>query len=103
MKKAEDFEIDFKINDKEKYKDYLNVFRLKERYNFHKATVIELIDKKCRYSNSQIQEYAKFLKQNPQQLKEDIFEKFIFEKDFDLSKRPLAKLTRDIAEELGII
>jgi len=103
IKKKEDFELDFKINDKEKYREYINVFHLKERYNFHKTNVIEFIDKKSRYSDSQIQELADFIKQNPQQLKEDIFGKFIFDKDFDLSKRPLAKLTRDIAEELGLI
>jgi len=88
------------------YKDYIEVFRLNERYRFHRYRVIEMIDKRKRYPDSRIQELANLTGQTPMQVKKDLFGEYLFEndtKDQDLSKRPLAKLTHDIAEELGLI
>ena len=85
----------------EKYKDYIEVFRLNERYRFHRYRVIEMIDKRKRYPDSRIQELAQLTGQTPMQVKKDLFGEYLY--DDDLSKRPLSKLTRDIAEELGLI
>lgn len=83
------------------YKDYIEVFRLNERYRFHRYRVIEMIDKRKRYPDSRIQELAQLTGQTPMQVKKDLFGEYLY--DDDLSKRPLSKLTRDIAEELGLI
>jgi|GEM_PF-738747 len=107
IEKQDDVEVYLKEYASEpKYKDYIEVFRLNERYRFHRYRVIEMIDKRKRYPDSRIQELANLTGQTPMQVKKDLFGEYLFEndpKDQDLSKRPLAKLTRDIAEELGLI
>ena len=107
IEKQDDVEIYLKEYASEPtYKDYIEVFRLNERYRFHRYRVIEMIDKRKRYPDSRIQELAQLTGQTPMQVKKDLFGEYLFEndpKDQDLSKRPLAKLTRDIAEELGLI
>ncbi|MBK9498362.1 MAG: hypothetical protein IPO06_03090 [Leptospiraceae bacterium] len=79
-----------------------------DRYAFHRYRVIEMIDKRKRYPDSRIQELAQLTGQTPMQVKKDLFGEYLFEKadgqkELDLSKRPLSKITRDIAEELGLI
>ena len=60
-----------------------------------------MIDKRKRYPESRIQELAQLTGQTPMQVKKDLFGEYLY--DDDLSKRPLSKLTCDIAEELGLI
>lgn len=83
------------------YTKYLEVFRLNDRYAFHKYRVIEMIDKRKRYPDSRIKELAELTNQSPAQVKKDLFGEYLYNDDF--SKRPLSKLTHDIAEELGLI
>lgn len=84
-----------------KYDSYIEVFRLNDRYAFHRYRVIEMIDKRKRYPDSRIQELANLTGQTPMQVKKDLFGEYLY--DDDLSKRPLSQLTHDIAEELGLI
>ncbi len=83
------------------YKNYIELFRLNERYEFHRNRVIEMINKRKQYPDSRIKELADLTKQTVGQVKKDLFGEYLF--DDDLSNRPLAKLTLDIAEELGLI
>jgi hypothetical protein len=83
------------------YNTYINVLKLNDRYAFHRYHVIEMIDKRKRYPDSRIQELAQLTEQTTMQVKKDLFGEYLH--DDDLSKRPLAKLTRDIAEELGLV
>jgi len=83
------------------FDDYIKIFNLNERYSFHKYKVIEMINKRNRYPDTRIQELANITNQSFDRVKMDLFGEYLF--DDDLSKFPLSKLTKDIAEELGLI
>ncbi len=97
-----DFELDFEIDrDSNEYENYLRVFKLRSRYVFHKREVLQLIRKRRSYSDSQIAEIARLTKRTTQEIKRDIFGTELFE-DYQDS-RPLTKLKRDIAVDIGIV
>lgn len=103
IEKIEDIEIFLKEYDtNQKYKKYIEVFRLDERYRYHRNRVIEMIDKRKRYPDSRIRELATQTNQTFAQVKKDLFGDYWI-KEEDFHKRPLSKLTHDIAEELGLI
>lgn len=77
----------------------IELFKLEELYKQHKDIVLELLIKKAYYPESYIQELSDF-----GFTKDEIY-RYIFSnysQDNDLHKRPLSKLTKDIAEELGL-
>jgi len=90
----EDFSLD--------YKEYIDGFMLNERYEYHKYKVIEMINKRKEYPNSRIKELAILTQKTEEEVKQDLFGKYLFEDD-DLHKRPLSKLVKDISNELGLI
>ncbi|MBK8397721.1 MAG: hypothetical protein IPL26_21110 [Leptospiraceae bacterium] len=104
-----DFDIKFAFysSDEEKntkIRNNISTFKLEDQYRHNKDSVSELIRKKIITSGTYLD---MLLKQYPDifQSKEELY-RFVFgnypeAKDFH--KRPLSKLTRDIAEELGLI
>jgi len=88
-----DIEIDIPIANK-------RIFQLERLYQEHTDIVIELILKHLHYPDSYINELSKF-GYNKEQIYRFVFSNYLEENEF--SKRPLAKLTRDIAEELGLL
>ncbi len=109
------FDIDLVENKSEKSNDIkkkieraennIRVFRLKEVYNQHKDYAMEIYKKSIMYSDEYLEslfkQYEGTLFKNMEQLKGMIFGNYISEDE--IQNRPLAKLTRDIAEELGLI
>ncbi len=95
------------IADKALIKDKGNVdiFQLKEVYNQHKDYVVDIIQKNIVYNDDYIESLFKqfegTLFRNKEDLMRFILGNYISEED--LGKRPLAKLTRDISEELGLL
>ncbi len=78
----------------------IDIFKLKELYSQHKDEVLELLIKKAYYPESYIQELERF------GFNQDEIYRYLFcnySQDDDLHKRPLSKLTKDIAKELGLI
>lgn len=87
------------------HKEYIKRLNLQGRYNFHKDISFELIDKRKRYSDSQIQEIItlfgeKNIEINEIQLKKEIFGSVIFEED---SNTQFEKYKKDIAKQLDIL
>jgi len=83
---------------------HLKLFKLEELYNTHLDHVAELIFKsKIKYGKG----FRKVLKNFPKlNLTDSDIDRFVlgsYSKDEDLHKRPLSKLYRDIAKELGLI
>lgn len=80
----------------------VETFRLKELYATHKDYVQEIIKTAYVYNETRILELYEStgLFKNEEEIKRLVFGNYT-EID-DLSKRPLAKLTRDICEEFGI-
>jgi hypothetical protein len=99
----EDIDLLLVENFSNEYSKYSEVFQLENRYKAHKNLVIEMLNKRKKYPDSRIQELADLTRQTFGQVKQDLFGEYLFEDDFDLSKKPLSKLTHDIAEELGLI
>ncbi len=90
-----------KITLERKYEKNNEYFQLETIYQNHRDIVIELILKEINYPKSYIGE----LKKNSFGTEEEIY-RFIFSNYLstdDLHKRPLSKITRDIAEELKIL
>jgi hypothetical protein len=96
-----------KIADKAliKEKGNVSIFQLKEVYNQHKDYVVDIIQKNIVYSDDYIeslfQQFEGTLFKNKEDVMRFILGNYISEED--LGKRPLAKLTRDISEELGLL
>ena len=99
-KEIDDFELCL-VDQSRQYKNYINLFQLNERYKSHKNIVLDMIQKREVYPDSKILELAKLTKQSVEKVKQDLFGTEIYSKD--LIKKPLSKLTQDIAVELGLI
>lgn len=91
-----DFEINFD-DARSVFKDYIAIFKLEERYRFHKNIALEVLNKRQDYSDSQIKEISKILAKTEDEIKKDIFGKEIFE-DKSPHEKPFTKLKRDIYE-----
>ena len=76
------------------------IFQLERLYQEHTDIVIELILKHLHYPQSYIEELSSF-GYNKEEIYRFIFSNYLNEEN--LSKRPLSKLTRDIAEELNLL
>lgn len=100
IEKEEDLLLLLKEDYSDKYKEYLEILKLDDRYEYHKYKVIELIKKRRDYPDSRIKELSLITQKTEQEVKQDLFGKYLKE---DLHKRPLSKLVRDISKELGLI
>lgn len=89
----------------QKIQHNIDDLKLVERYQNHKDYALELIHKNIVYNedyiNSLYQQYEGILFKNREDVLRLISSNYIEEQD--LGKRPLAKLTRDIAGQLGLI
>lgn len=97
-----DYILDFSYSkNQNEYEKYIDTFKLKGRYIFHKDEVIGLLKKKERYSASQLDEISSIVKISSEQIKKDIFGKELFESNIqDMS---MAKFKQDIAKDIGLI
>ncbi len=91
------------------YGEFIRCFKLEGRYQFHKKTALDLIDKRKSYPDKHIYDMVKVLstsndpieeKKLFDMLKRDIYGKEVF--DGEIKDVPLTKLKRDIAENIGI-
>ncbi|WP_180361815.1 hypothetical protein [Paenibacillus sp. BGI2013] len=89
---------------KQKVNNNLEVFKIKELYNHHKDYVLDLIKIRISYSDSQIDElfrqYSGILFASREDVIQMITSNYVVPEELD--KRVLAKLTRDICEELNL-
>lgn len=100
IKKIEDYSVHFgDLNYNKNIEDYIKMFKLEGRYEFHKKVSFDMIDKRKIYSDSQINEIAVLLKRDINSIKEDIFGKECFES----KNEPFEKYKQDIARQLGLI
>ena len=74
------------------YREYVNFFKLEDRYNFHKNEALRLECLKKKYSPSQIRIIARCLRRRETEVREDIFNRRFLESNH----RCFAKFTRDI-------
>jgi len=79
--------------------EFIGIFKLQNRYKYHKSISYNMLQKRKIYSDSQIKEIAKLLKRDEQSIKEDLFGKECFHSN----NEPFEKYKQDIAEQLGLI
>ncbi len=100
-KNRENYRLDFEISDKA-YDKYITVFRLLDRYNYHRQLALEILDLKERYSEEKRKEISEMLSKRfdsttqslytETQVKEDIFHLDIAQDDC------FSKLRKDMME-----
>jgi len=91
-----------RIEDKIKLEEYENLFEITAKHKIHEDFIQEIVWK----SNVYTQDYKTQLKNLLHQLSDEDFQRFIlgnYSKKDEIFNRPLAKLTHDIAEELGLL
>jgi len=99
---ARDFDLLLKEDFTDVYEKYIDVLELDGRYAYHKYKVIEMISKRKAYPDSRIRELADLTQKTEEEVKQDLFGEYLF-KDDNLHKRSFSKLTKDIAQELGLL
>ena len=105
--KTEDIKLEIKYKSENKTaeqlaKNSIDVFKLEDLYNNHKDIALEILQKQYMYSVDYLEtlfkQYEGTLFKNMEQLKGIIFGNYI--SDDEIHKRPLAKFTKDILEDL---
>jgi hypothetical protein len=81
-----------KVNAHGVYGSYAKLFRLEERYEYHKGEALRLLDLKRKYPMSNIRQIARLMHKTADEVKEDIFG-LHFSKD---NHRCFDKLKRDM-------
>lgn len=97
-----DFRIEFD-NHLRGEEQFLDIFKIKGRYYFHKREALNLILKRQIYSDSNIREISEALMftRDEATIKKDLFGSSIFNPEEH--NQPLAKYKKDIARKIGII
>jgi hypothetical protein len=82
--------------------EYIELFNIPARYSFHMKEALKLILKFQKYPKSYIKEIERTLKKSisGQTIEKDLFGEDLYEKS---SNKPLSKLRRDIAKQIGLI
>jgi len=80
-------------------KEFIDIFDLQGRYEYHKNICFDLIDKRKKYPDKEISNIATLIKRDVFTVKKDIFGLEIFES----TNAPFEKYKQDIAEQLGIV
>jgi hypothetical protein len=73
MKNRDAYELDFECHADKSYRKYVKIFRLKERYNYHKVEALRLKDLKMRYPATNVANIASMLGLTFDEVNEDIF------------------------------
>ncbi|WP_145335716.1 hypothetical protein [Paenibacillus xylanexedens] len=106
---GDEFDLEFKCNTldsklESRLRNSAEVFKLNELYNMHKEYIVELIKKSVMYPDSKIDELFHQYQGKLFTSRIDVIQTLLsnYVQDKHLDKRILAKLSRDISEELGI-
>lgn len=101
-KKLTDFRVEFDSHLRGE-EQFLDIFKIKGRYYFHKKEALNIILKRQIYSDSNIKEISEVLKftRDEETIKRDLFGSSIFNPEEN--NQPLTKYKKDIAKKIGII
>lgn len=86
--------------------EFLEIFKIKPRYEFHKSISFNLIKKRKHYPDSQLDEIEKIFQENGilidrETFKKQVFGSIIFDKED--TNETFEKYKKDIAKQLGLI
>jgi hypothetical protein len=98
----EDIRVDIEnIGGIDEFDTYLDMFKLKGRYVYHKNESLKLIQLRKKYSDTEINEIAKISGRDINDIKSDIFGSVIF--NVNERNEPFVKYKKDIAKQLRLI
>lgn len=101
VKSMADFLIDFSFKyTLSGYSNYIDVFKIKGRYVFHKNIALNLIEKAQKYPISQISEFSRLTTRSVETIKSDIFGSELFEGSCE--EKPFSKFKREIARNIDL-
>lgn len=83
-----------------KSKKFLDIFKIRGRYRFHKYQSMKMIKNRQDYSESSIDEISRITSKSTSEIKKDIFGSNIYSSLNN--NEPLAKYKLDIAKQIGI-
>lgn len=89
-KNKDSYRLEFDTHGDDAYEREIGIFRLKDRYNYHKDIALRIMDLKERYTKKKVEELSRILQCDESQIKEDLFA-IDFAKD-----RCFSKLRKDI-------
>jgi len=81
-------------------KKFLDIFKIRGRYRFHKYQSMKMVKNRQEYSDSSIDEFSRITGKSITEIKKDIFGSIIYS-NLE-SNEPLAKYKLDIAKQIGI-
>ncbi|MDI0264805.1 hypothetical protein QIW52_02435 [Clostridioides difficile] len=92
------------IKDKDKAKDYLNMFKIETLYNYHRNQASDLLKKKLIYSDEYLENMYKYFGNSFSSFDEmkELVIGYTISKE-NINDEPLAKFKRDISKQLGFI
>lgn len=101
IKTKSDFIIDTKeLNNNPHVAKYLEIFKVKGRYTYHKNKALRLIENKNNYPDSMIKEISLTTGLSLSEIRKLVFGNELF--DLQLTDEPFTKFKRDIARNIGI-
>jgi len=101
VKSESDFLLDFSFKyTLAGYSNYLDVFKIKGRYVFHKNIALNLIEKVQKYPESQISEFSDITGIDVDNIKSDLYGNELFEGNCE--DKPFTKFQREIARNIGL-
>jgi len=107
INQIEDIKIEIEnINSLEGVNEFIEIFKLKSRYEFHKKISFDLIENRKQYPDSALDEIAKIFHDNDIYIDKNTFKKQIFGKDIfeaNTMNVPFEKYKKDIAKQIGLI
>jgi len=96
-----DFILDIRLENNNQHTiKYLEIFKLKGRYTYHKSKALHLIKQKNNYSESMIKEISLKIGLPLMEVKKLVFGDELFLENF--TNDPFVKFKRDIAKNIGI-
>lgn len=96
-----DFILEIKAdNNKEHSNKYIEIFKLKGRYTYHKSKALHLIKQKNNYSESMIKEISLRTGLPLMEVRKLVFGDELFVEQF--TNEPFVKFKRDVAKNIGI-
>jgi len=97
-----DIRVDFEnLGSVKEFDIYLDMFKLKGRYVYHKNEALKIVKKRREYPDTEIEDIARITGRKILDIKKDLFGSLIF--NDEEKNEPFAKYKREIADQLGLL
>lgn len=104
VKQIEDVEVKIQnINSSQIIDEFMEIFKIRPRYEFHKNISFDLIEKRKKYPDTELNDIASIFGNKEVFFDKETLKKDIFGKEcFESTNSPFEKYKQDIADQLGL-